>query len=117
MSRTRRNRWVIYWVFAVPLVLLAVVAIDGYPQAGIPVAILVAAGLAYDAVRIRREERRVAAGEPEGSPGELLTSFRAISREGGRLPDEHGPGDAEAVLVLDEVPGDDAGLPGGGARA
>lgn len=65
MSRTRRSRWVIFWVFAVPLVLLAVVAIDGYPAVGVPVAGLVAAGLWYEVVRIRREERRVAAGEPE----------------------------------------------------
>ena len=104
--RARRARWVIFWVFAVPLVALVPLAYGALPSVGILVGAIVLGGLAFQVRAIRQEERREAAREPQPSSGDLLDSFAAIRREPGRMPEGHGPGDPEVELVLDALPED-----------
>lgn len=105
--RARRARWVVFWVFAVALLPLVPLAYGTYPPVGILVGVVVLGGLALQIRTIRYEERREAAREPERSSGALFDSFAAIRLERGRMPEDHGPGDPEAGLVLAEFPGED----------
>lgn len=105
--RARRARWVVFWVFAVALLPLVPLAYGTYPPVGILVGVIVIGGLALQVRANRLEERREAAREPQRSDGELFDSFAAIRLEPGRMPEDHGPGDPEVELVLEEPPGED----------
>lgn len=105
--RARRARWVVFWVFAVPLVALVPLAYGALPSLGVLVGVIVLGGLAFQVRAIRQEERREAARQPQASPDEMGESWAAIRLEPGRMPEGHGPGDPEVELVLEELPGDD----------
>lgn len=112
MMRAARARWVVFWVFAVPLAVLVPLAWSTLPPVGALVTVIVVGGLWLQVRAIRQEERREAAREPQRSSGELADSFAAIRMEPGRVPEGHGPGDADVALTLDELPGGDNRLPG-----
>ena len=108
--RTSRSYRVIFWVFAVPIAAVVVVAVANYPAVGIPVAVVSAAFLALQVRWNRYEARRLAAREPDRPDSELFEAWRAVRTEPGRMPEEHGPGDPDATLVVDAATPDPADL-------
>lgn len=105
MIRPCRARWIVFWVFAVPLLVLVGIMIWQERELGLAAAVLLALQVAWQVAWIRRAERREAAGEPAGPDSPVVRWYRWFWRSGTRIPEGHGPGDPDVTLYVEQAPG------------